>query len=243
MYAYGAALRLHRTESVSSLYRMDRRNRKPDADAASAMPYHAGSGADGAARPVLPLRIMLVDDTAARSSVLAEALADAGHRIVGRYPADTLLVDAVAKHRPDLIILELDAPGRDVLESLDQLNRENPHPIVLFASRSDAETTRRAVRAGVSAYVVAGLHPQRISPIIEMAIVRFEQYQEVRHELDRIRGRMDDQQDIDRAKQLLMQRRQLGEVEAFRLLRKTAMDRKQRIGDLARQLIAVAEAL
>ena len=226
---------------MSSLYRTDRRSRKN----AEGMPAPRKGAEHGASAGIaaLPLRIMLVDDAPARSSVLAEALAEAGHRIVGRYCTDTLLSELVERHRPDLIILDVDAPDRDVLESLDQLNRENPHPIVLFAARSDAETTRRAVHAGISAYVVAGLHPQRVAPIIEMAIARFEQYQQVRQELGRIRNRMDDQRDIDRAKLLLMERRKLGETEAFHLLRKTAMDRKQRIGDIARQLIAVAEAL
>lgn len=186
---------------------------------------------------------MLVDDAPARRSILAETLGEAGHRVVGHYSTATPLDEAVSRHRPDLVILDLDAPGRDMLESLDQLNRENPHPIVLFASRSDAETTRRAVHAGVSAYVVAGLHPARLAPIMEMAIARFEQDRALRQELERIQGRMDDQRDIDRAKQLLMERRQLRETQAFHLLRKVAMDRKQRIGDVARQLIAAAEAL
>ncbi len=162
---------------------------------------------------------------------------------MGRYGTGTPLTEAVIHDQPDLIIMDLDAPDRDTLESLTELNRECPRPIVLFAARSDAETTRRAVHAGVSAYVVAGLHPERLRPIIDMAIARFEHFQVMRQELDRIQVRLADQQDIEQAKVLLMKRRHIGEAEAFGLLRKLAMDRKMRIGDTARQLLVAAEAL
>lgn len=202
----------------------------------------AKQSAEAEYRPTA-LRITLVDDAIARRSVLEDALTAAGHRVVGRYGTGAPLIDAVALDQPDLIIMDVDAPDRDVLESLTELNRECPRPIVMFATRSDAETTRRAVHAGVSAYVIAGLHPERLRPIIDMAIARFEHYRAMRHELDRMRGRLGDQQDIDKAKAVLMKRRRIGEAEAFGLLRKLAMDRKLRIGDMARQLLVAAEAL
>jgi response regulator NasT len=190
-----------------------------------------------------PLRITLVDNAIARRSVLEDALTAAGHSVVGRYGTGAPPIEAVARDTPDLIIMDVDAPDRDKLESLTELNRECPRPTVLFAARSDAETTRQAVHAGVSAYVVAGLHPERLRPIIDMAIARFEHFRLMRQELDRMQSRLADQQDIEPAKTVLMKRRHIGEPEAFGLLRKLAMDRKQRISDVARQLLVAAEAL
>jgi response regulator NasT len=150
---------------------------------------------------------------------------------------------AVTHHRPEIIFIELDAPGREFLDSLGQLHREQPRPIVLFAARSDAETTRRAVQAGVSVYVVDGLNPARVHGLLELAIARFEMHQTLRRELDHARTRLADQRDIEKAKGVLMKRRGLDESAAYELLRKMAMDRKQRIGDFSRVLLTAADVL
>jgi response regulator NasT len=189
------------------------------------------------------LRIMLVDDDAARLAMLEQALVAEGHTIAARLDTHADLPSAVERCQPEVIFIDVDAPGRDTLESLGQLSREQPRPIVLFAARSDAETTRRAVHAGVSAYVVDGLHPTRLSALLEVAIARFELHQALRQELDQARTRLADQRDIEKAKGLLMKRRGLDESAAYGLLRRMAMDRKQRIGDFARVLITAADVL
>lgn len=189
------------------------------------------------------LRVMLVDDDATRLTMLEQALAAEGHSVVARLDTHADLSSAVERCQPEVIFIDVDAPGRDTLESLSQLNREHPRPIVLFAARSDPETTRRAVHAGVSAYVVDGLHPTRLSALLEVAIARFELYQALRHELDQARTRLADQRDIEKAKGLLMKRKGLDEAAAYGLLRRMAMDRKQRIGDFARVLITAADVL
>jgi len=189
------------------------------------------------------LRVMLVDDDTERLSMLEQALVAEGHTVAARLDTHADLPSAVERCQPEVIFIDVDAPGRDTLESLGQLNREHPRPIVLFAARSDAETTRRAVHAGVSAYVVDGLHPTRLSSLMEVAIARFELHQALRHELDQARIRLADQRDIEKAKGLLMKRRNLDEAQAYSLLRRMAMDRKQRIGDFARVLITAADVL
>lgn len=189
------------------------------------------------------LRVMLVDDDADRLSMLEQALVAEGHTIAARLDTHADLPSAVERCQPEVIFIDVDAPGRDTLESLGQLSREQPRPIVLFAARSDAETTRRAVHAGVSAYVVDGLHPTRLSSLMEVAIARFELHQALRQELDQARTRLADQRDIEKAKGLLMKRRGLDESAAYGLLRRMAMDRKQRIGDFARVLITAADVL
>lgn len=189
------------------------------------------------------LRVMLVDDDTERLSMLEQALVAEGHTVAARLDTHADLPSAVERCQPEVIFIDVDAPGRDTLESLGQLNREHPRPIVLFAARSDAETTRRAVHAGVSAYVVDGLHPTRLCSLMEVAIARFELHQALRLELDQARTRLADQRDIEKAKGLLMKRRNLDEAAAYSLLRRMAMDRKQRIGDFARVLITAADVL
>jgi response regulator NasT len=189
------------------------------------------------------LRVMLVDDDAARLEMLQQVLGAAGHAVVVSLDTSADLSQAVTQHRPEIIFIDVDALASTTLDALSLIDRQRPLPIALFAARSDAETMRRALRAGVSAYVVDGLNPARVSALLELAIARFDLHQTLRRELDVARARLADQRDIEKAKGLLMKRRGLDETEAFGLLRRMAMDRQQRIGDCARVVLAAAEVL
>ncbi len=188
-------------------------------------------------------RVMLVDDETERCRMLEEVLTAQGHVIVARVDTRVDLLPAVEKHQPEIVLIDVDAPARETLDSLGQMHRRRPRPVVLFAVRSDADTARRAVQAGVSAYIVDGLQPKRISAVLEVAIARFEMHEAMRGELDRARSRLSDNRDIEKAKGLLMKRRGIDEESAFALLRRMAMDRQQKIGDAARALIAAADVL
>lgn len=212
----------------------------------AAMPIRNRSGGDTKAamkHANRGLRVMLVDDDQTRLAMMEQALVAEGHVIVVRLDAQADLLAGVTLHQPDVIFIDVDAPSRDTLESLGQINRERPRPIVLFAARSDAETAHRAVHAGVSAYVVDGLHPTRLSALLDVAIARFEVHQALSRELLAANARLADQRDIEKAKGLLMKRRKIDEEEAYGMLRKMAMDRKQRIGDYARLLLAASDVL
>lgn len=189
------------------------------------------------------MRVMLVDDDIQRLEMLEQALCAAGHSVVARIDAGADLLAAARQSRPDIVLIDVDAPGRDTLESLAQINRDDPMPVVLFAAKSDAASIRRAMRAGVCAYVVDGLSPGRLQPVMEVAIARFAEHQALKRELDEAKGRLADRRDIDRAKGLLMQRRGLTEEQAYEQLRKTAMNRNLKIGDAARAVIAAADLL
>lgn len=189
------------------------------------------------------MRVMLVDDDPDRLKLLEHAMSEAGHEIVARLDSNADLVAAVAQATPDIILIDVDSPSRDTLESLAVIHRDQPRPIVLFAARSDSDTIERAMRAGVSSYVVAGMSTERLQPILDVAIARFEQFQSLRRELEEARTRLADRRDIDRAKGLLMQRRGLDEAAAYEMLRKMAMSRHLKIGDAARAVIAAAELL
>ena len=190
-----------------------------------------------------PIRVMIVDENAARAARLAATLVEGGCEIAARLMGRGDLQDKVNEIQPDVIIIAMECADRDTLEDMSRITRHQPRPTVMFVDRSDSESIRAAVHAGVSAYVVAGLSPERVRPILEVAIARFNEFQALRRELETARSSLEDRKVIERAKGIVMKRRGLAEDEAFRLLRKMAMDRKMRLADLAREVVATAELL
>jgi response regulator NasT len=189
------------------------------------------------------LRIALVDEKPERSSALEAALVAEGYEVVARLGGADDLRARLAELTPDVIIVDMQSPDRDVLEDMQRIHREAPRPIVMFVDESDGPSIRAAVRAGVSAYVVDGLRSRSVRPIVEVAIARFEEFQALRHELEEALESLEERKLVDRAKGILMERRGVGEQEAYRLLRKAAMDRQVKLAELARQLIATADLL
>ncbi|HEX7248802.1 MAG TPA: ANTAR domain-containing protein [Burkholderiales bacterium] len=189
------------------------------------------------------MRVLLIDDTRARARVLRQALQDAGFEVVQAAAAPLALMKAVEREAPDVIIIDVDSPSRDVLEHIVVTTQAAPRPIVMFASDPAEDKIREAVKAGVSAYVVDGLDAARVKPIIDVACARFEEFQRLRGELAEARQSLSDRKLIERAKGILMRRRDLSEEDAFAALRGMAMDRKQRLADTARSVIEAAELL
>lgn len=189
------------------------------------------------------MRVMLVDDDRERVLLLEEALHAAGHTVIGRLKDTDNIIAAVDELHPDIVLIDVNSPNRDTLESLGQISRDRPRPIVLFAQTSGSETIRRAMRAGVSAYVVDGLSAARLQPVIEVAIARFQESQGLKQELASAKTKLADRRDVERAKGLLMQRKGIDENTAHETLRKMAMDRNIRLGEVARSLIAASELL
>ena len=189
------------------------------------------------------LRIMLVDDTPDRSLYLRLVLERLGYEVVAEIAEPRRLYDAVTRHAPDAIIIDTDSPSRDTLEHLCLVTESCPRPIVMFTNDAGRESIREAVRAGVTAYVVDGLAPERISPIIETALARFEAFQSMKHELAQTRSKLSERKLVERAKGLLMQSRGISEDQAYHALRKLAMSKKVRLGDVAQQLIDTAALL
>jgi len=145
--------------------------------------------------------------------------------------------------QPDALVIFSNVPGIDILESLARLMESHPLPIVVFAEDSDRETTAAAVRAGISAYVVAGWEPSRFRTILDTAIERFQQYESLRSELATTRNQLAERKRIERAKGILMRARGLSEDQAYQALRKQAMDRNKRLIDVAESVIAASELL
>ncbi|APX92213.1 hypothetical protein BWR19_04245 [Halomonas sp. 1513] len=189
------------------------------------------------------LDVLLVDDEEVRAAMVEEALVREGHRVICHLKSPASLNEMVARHQPDVVIIDMESPDRDILDSMTQLNRENPRPVVFFADHHDPETMQSALKAGVSAYVVDGLAQGRVEPIIEVAIARFEAFQSMRQELDRTRTQLTERKRIERAKGLLMRHQSCDEEQAYQMLRKLAMDRGQRIAEVATSVIDILERL
>lgn len=149
----------------------------------------------------------------------------------------------IAESRADVVLVDLTSPSRDALEQVAAASGSMERPVAMFVDRSDAETTRAAIEAGVSAYVVDGLRRERIRPIVEMAISRFHAFARLRAELAATKEALAERKTIDRAKGLLMKARGLSEDEAYALMRKTAMEKGRKLGDIARALLDAAELL
>ena len=180
---------------------------------------------------------------AERSRQLRIGLLENGYNLVAVLPADTFLQERLAQLQPDMIIVDAESEARDSLEHVVMATQDARRPIVLFTNDNDTRHVRDAVAAGVSAYIVAGLSPDRIRPILEVAMARFEHEQGLRQALAHARTELQERKIIDRAKGLLMQRQGLGEQAAFEKLRKAAMDKGLRLAEVAQRMLDVADLL
>ena len=188
------------------------------------------------------MRVLVVDESAERAGMLRAALLPAGYEVTALSSPLTLL-KTIERLDPDVIIIDTESPSRDVLEHLVMMSRHTPRPVVMFSADGTPETIRAATRAGVSAYVVDGVSSERIQPIVDAAIARFEEMQSLRAQLADANQKLADRKLIERAKGLVMKTRGVDEDAAYALLRKMAMDRSLKLSDLAQRLVDAADLL
>jgi two-component system, response regulator / RNA-binding antiterminator len=182
-------------------------------------------------------------NVAARSRTLRIGLLENGYNIVAVLPVDVFLPERLAQIQPDMIIVDAQSQARDTLEHVVMATRDARRPIVLFTEDDDTSHVRAAIAAGVTAYVVAGLAPERVKPVLDVALARFEHEEALRRELADARTQLSERKVIERAKGILMQRQGLSESQAFERLRKTAMDKGLKLADVAQRIVDVAELL
>ncbi len=189
------------------------------------------------------LSILVIDDNAIRASIIEAGLREAGHISV-RVITDIEDVAArIGEIAPDVVIIDLENPNRDVLEHFFALSRTIKRPIAMFVDKSDPAEIEAAVDAGVSAYVVDGLRKDRIKPILDMAIVRFRAFSRLQGELEAARSELQGRKVIDKAKGILMSSRGISEDAAYALLRSTAMNQNRKIAEIAQALVTASELL
>jgi response regulator NasT len=207
--------------------------------------------------PVRPLRIVVValeapapDLTDAqsegeleRSRSLRIGLLENGYNVVATLPADPFLPERLSQIDPDMIIVDAESQARDTLEHVVMATRDERRPIVLFTNDADTSEVGAAIAAGVTAYVVAGLAPDRVKPVLDVAMARFQHEESLRRELAQARTQLSERKTIDRAKGILMARHTLTEDQAYARLRKTAMDRGMKLADVAQRIVDVADLL
>jgi response regulator NasT len=189
------------------------------------------------------LRILIVDANQVRAAIIEEGLREAGYDQLIRISATTGLVAAIEAHDPDVVVIDLEDPSRDALADMFLVSRHVRRPITMFVDQSDSASIEAAVEAGVSAYIVDGLKKERMRPILQTCISRFNAFRKLREELDEARSQLEDRKTIDRAKAIVMRLKGLSEEEAYALMRRTAMNEKRKLVDIARSLITAAEML
>ena len=189
------------------------------------------------------MRIVIVDDSGLRATVLEDGLREAGYDDIHVVPPRGAFVAKLERMAPDVVLMDLGSPSRDTLEEMLAVSRALARPIAMFVDQSDDQMIGAAIDAGVSAYVVDGLRKERVKPILDLAIRRFNAFAKMRSELDEARTALADRKTIDKAKAILMNNRQLSEGDAYALLRSTAMNQGRRIVEVAEALITASSLL
>ncbi|MEO8756606.1 MAG: ANTAR domain-containing protein [Devosia sp.] len=193
--------------------------------------------------PARDLSILIIDENHLRASIIEDGLREAGHEVVAVLDSLKEAARRITEISPDVVVIDLQNPGRDQLEHFFSLSRALKKPIAMFVDRSDKSEIEAAVEAGVSAYVVDGLKKERVKPILDMAISRFNAFSRLTRELEEARSALEDRKLIDQAKAILTKNRGLSESDAYALLRRTAMNQNRRIVDIAQSLVTAAVLL
>jgi response regulator NasT len=189
------------------------------------------------------LRILLINDTPKKVGRLRAALIEAGFEVIDESGLVIDLPARVEAVRPDVILIDSDSPGRDVMEQVCLVTRDQPRPIVMFTDEQNPEVMRQAIQSGVSAYIVEGIQSQRLKPILDVAMVRFESDQALRAQLNARDQQMAERKRVELAKGMLMQMKNCNEEEAYTLMRRQAMSRQQKLIQVAEQIIAMNDLL
>lgn len=189
------------------------------------------------------LRIAVIDANPIRAAILEEGLRDAGYRHILRVEDTSGVLERIGALAPDVILIDLESPSRDVLEQMFEMSRVVARPVAMFVDRSDTAMINAAIDAGVSAYIVDGLKRERVKPILDMTIGRFNAFARLKEELQFAKSQLEDRKAIDRAKILVMKAKAIPEEQAYALMRKVAMNEGRKIADIARAIITAAELL
>jgi response regulator NasT len=187
--------------------------------------------------------VVIVDENAARASIIEAGLIAAGHEQVTIINDMTGIVAKIAAIAPDVVVIDLQNPNRDMLEDALQLSRAVKRPVAMFVDKSDNEMMQSAIDAGVSAYVIDGLRQDRVKAILDMAVSRFNAFSKLERELEEAKTALENRNVIDQAKRLIMTSRAVSEDEAYKLLRKTAMNQNRKIVEVAESLVLSANLL
>ena len=188
------------------------------------------------------ITVAVVDDSPQRSEALEELLHSIGYTRTFLIDIERDLVDQVLELKPDVVLVEIDSPRRDMLEQLSTLRDRRPTPVAVFCQNGQAQSIHAAVESGVCAYVVEGIQPDQVKPAIGLAMSTFRAFSKLRQQVDAAKQQLHDRKRIDNAKRLLMSKHNLSEEDAFQTIKKLAMDRQRKLSDAADDIVAFTNA-
>lgn len=191
----------------------------------------------------LSLTIAIVDESRSRAAIIEDGLREAGYTKIVHIDEMTNLLARLYATDPDVVVIDLENPSRDVLEQLFQVSRLVKRPVAMFVDQSDTGMITKAIDAGVSAYVVDGLKKERVKSILDMCVARFQAYARLQNELDQAKSALEERKVVERAKGLLMKHKGIAEEEAYALLRRRAMNEKKKIAEIAQAVVTGLEIL
>lgn len=189
------------------------------------------------------LSIIVVEQDRDRALMIVDSLQEAGDNEIYVISEVSSLARRISERAPDIVIVDLSSPTRDMIEELSLATAPLERPVAMFVDESDDSLTKAAIEAGVSAYVVDDLRPERLRPVISAAITRYNMFRRMRDELTETKRALEERKIIDRAKGVLMKARGIGEEEAYAILRKSAMDRGKKISEIAEAIVTTADLL
>jgi two-component system, response regulator / RNA-binding antiterminator len=189
------------------------------------------------------LKVMMTGNETKRSKALMQSLLDCNFEVLPLMPHDVNLTISVTALMPDLVIIDIEYTSETMLENISNMNAHNPRPVIIFTQDSDKQKIKAATQAGVSAYVVGNIPNKRLVPVIDVAIARFEEFKQLRAELNLANTKLDERKIIERAKGILMKQRDLDEDASYSLLRSMAMQKNMKLADLSSQLVEAAKML
>ena len=192
---------------------------------------------------IAELRILLIDENRQRAESLTSALNNSRYKISHLASPNISLLKQVDEIQPDIIVIDIESPSRDILESVSTLSNYNPKPVVMFSADQNTDTINQYIESGVSAYVVGDIQTERVKPILDAAVARFRAFQKLKEELSDTKQQLVSRNLIDQAKRLLMKKKNLSEDNAFKAMRKTAMDTGQKLEDVAKTLISLLNTI
>ena len=191
--------------------------------------------------PDRPLKIVVIEESPVRAAILEDGLREAGHSLIMRISDHANLLERIYAIDPDVILIDLENPSRDVLEQMFQVSRAGKRPVGMFVDQTDQASIEAAIDAGVSAYVVDGLKKERVKPILDTMVSRHQAFAKLKAELDQAKSQLEERKVVDRAKGILMRQKNIGEEQAYALLRTVAMNEKKKIADIAQSVVTAAE--
>lgn len=186
-------------------------------------------------------KILLIDEDSSRTEMLSTSLDEAGFDVVGKVSCDDDILAGIKVFAPDVLMIDMGSPDQYIFNQLAEINKVLPKPIVFFAEKSEEDVINKAVQSGVSAFIVDGLTGRRLKPVIELAIARFNEMQSLYAKLAASEVNLEERKIIERAKGIIMSRKNLSEEDAYNSLRTLAMSQNKKLFEIAKNVIEMSE--